>query len=155
MLAAGSPERRPRRSAGFTLLELLVVVAIVALASTGVALALRDGSQVQLEREAERLVALLEAARAKSQTSGVPVQWRATEAGFEFSGLPAAALPRGWLDPDTAVAPGASLMLGPEPIIGAQSLTLISRSQVGKTVRIGSDGLRPFALSAALPGAPP
>ena len=145
MLAAGSPERRPRRSAGFTLLELLVVVAIVALASTGVALALRDGSQV----------ALLEAARAKSQTSGVPVQWRATETGFEFSGLPAAALPRGWLDPDTAVAPGASLLLGPEPIIGAQSLTLISRSQVGKTVRIGSDGLRPFALSAALPGAPP
>ncbi len=155
MLAAGSPERRPRRSAGFTLWEVWVVVAIGALASTGVSRALRVGSQVQLAGEAERLVALLEAARAKSQTSGVPVQWRATDAGFEFSGLPAAALPQRWLDPDTAVAPGASLLLGPEPIIGAQSLTLLSRSQLGKTVRIASDGLRPFALSAARPGAPP
>ena len=52
MSAAGSPEPRPRRSAGFTLLELLVVVVIVALASAGVTLSLRDASQVQLEREA-------------------------------------------------------------------------------------------------------
>ena len=67
MLAAGSPELRPRRNAGFTVLELLIVVAIVAMASAGVTLSLRDGKEVQLEREAERLVALLEAARARSQ----------------------------------------------------------------------------------------
>jgi general secretion pathway protein H len=44
---------------GFTLLELLVVVAIMAIATAGVGLAMRDASQSQLEREAQRLAALL------------------------------------------------------------------------------------------------
>ena len=57
------------RTGGFTLLELLVVVAIMALAMAGVGLALRDSGQTQLEREAERLAALLEAGRAQSRAS--------------------------------------------------------------------------------------
>jgi general secretion pathway protein H len=101
------------------------------MASAGVTLSLRDGKEVQLEREAERLVALLEAARARSQLSGVPVQWRLEEAGFRFDGLDAAQLPKQWLDPDTSASPGATLLLGPEPIIGAQALTLQSRSRPG------------------------
>jgi general secretion pathway protein H len=69
------PSARPIRSLrqrGFTLLELMVVVAIVALATAGVSLALRDSDATQLEREALRLSALLESARAQSRTSGVP-----------------------------------------------------------------------------------
>ena len=151
MLAAGSPEPRTRRSAGFTLLELLSVVAIVALASAGVAVALRDGTQVQLEREAERLVALLESARARSQVSGVPVQWRVTESGFQFDGLDPAQLPRQWLDADTSAVTDAALVLGPEPIIGPQALTLQSRRQPTKRVRLATDGLRPFAVQPAAP----
>jgi general secretion pathway protein H len=38
-------------SRGFTLLELLVVVAIIAMASAGVGFAMRDTSQVALERD--------------------------------------------------------------------------------------------------------
>jgi general secretion pathway protein H len=151
MLAAGSPEPRTRRSAGFTLLELLIVVAIVALASAGVAVALRDGTQVQLEREAERLVALLESARARSQVSGVPVQWRVTDSGFQFDGLDPGQLPRQWLDADTSAVTDAALVLGPEPIIGPQSLTLQSRRQPNKRVRLATDGLRPFAVQPAAP----
>ena len=151
MFAAGSPELRPRRNAGFTVLELLIVVAIVAMASAGVTLSLRDGKEVQLEREAERLVALLEAARARSQLSGVPVQWRLEETGFRFDGLDAAQLPKQWLDPDTSASLGATLLLGPEPIIGAQALTLQSRSRPGQSVRIATDGLRPFAVQSTSP----
>jgi general secretion pathway protein H len=151
MSAAGSPEPRTRRSAGFTLLELLIVVAIVALASAGVAVALRDGTQVQLEREAERLVALLESARARSQVSGVPVKWRVTESGFQFDGLDPGQLPRQWLDADTSAVTEAALVLGPEPIIGSQSLTLQSRRQPNKRVRLATDGLRPFAVQPAAP----
>lgn len=151
MLAAGSPEARTRRSAGFTLLELLIVVAIVALASAGVAVALRDGTQVQLEREAERLVALLESARARSQVSGVPVQWRVTEDGFQFDGLDPAQLPRQWLDADTIAVTELALLLGPEPIIGPQVLTLQSRRQPTRRVRLATDGLRPFAVQPAAP----
>ena len=54
-LVAGNPSRL----SGFTLLELLVVLAIMALVSAGVGFAMRDTSQVQLERDGERLAALL------------------------------------------------------------------------------------------------
>jgi general secretion pathway protein H len=133
---------------------LLVVVAIVAMVSAGVGFAVRDTSEVQLERDAERLAALLESARARSRMMGVPVRWRATANGFRFDGLPASELPEQWLDQDTTVASGpvpAPVLLGPEPIIGPQTVVLISRSQPGKSVRLATDGVRPFAVQEALP----
>jgi general secretion pathway protein H len=71
-----------QRQHGLTLLELLVVLAIIGFAMTGVSLSLRDSSQTQLEREAQRLVAVLEAARAQSRTSGIALIWQATPEGF-------------------------------------------------------------------------
>ena len=139
---------------GFTLLELLVVLVIVALVSVGVGFSMRDSSQVQLDREAERLAALLESARARSQVSGVPVRWRAQPGGFQFEGLSATDLPRQWLDPNTQAlgqgepALNATLLLGPEPIIGPQSVVLVLRGQTDRQVRIATDGVRPFALAA-------
>lgn len=140
-----------RRSTGFTLLELLVVVAIIALASAGVGLALRDGTQVQLEREAERLAALLEAARARARVTGLPVRWQATTAGFAFEGLTPGELPEHWLYPDTGVDVTTSLLLGPDPIIAPQQVLLHSVSQPGRTLRLATDGLRPFAVQAVAP----
>ena len=71
--------RRARRSAGFTLIELMIVVALIALASGIASLALRDPASAQLEQEAVRLSALLEAARAEARAAGVPVRWQLTE----------------------------------------------------------------------------
>jgi general secretion pathway protein H len=71
-----------QRQRGLTLLELLVVLSIIGLAMAGVSLSLRDSSQTQLEREAQRLVAVLEAARAQSRTSGMALIWQATPEGF-------------------------------------------------------------------------
>ena len=71
-----------QRQRGLTLLELLVVLAIIGFAMAGVSLSLRDSSQTQLEREALRLVAVLEAARAQSRTSGIALIWQATPEGF-------------------------------------------------------------------------
>lgn len=166
-LAAGSPERPARRSAasGFTLLELLVVLAIVSMASVGVGFAMRDGTQTQLEREALRLSALFESARARSQVSGVPVRWRLSPDGFQFDGLPPSErpeddLPHAWLDADTTarvdtpVAVGSvqsgTVLLGPEPILLPQGVTLLSRAQPGKSLRLTTDGVRPFAVQADL-----
>lgn len=71
-----------QRQRGLTLLELLVVLAIIGLAFAAVSLSLRDSGQTQLEREAQRLVAMLEAARAQSRTSGVALVWQTTPEGF-------------------------------------------------------------------------
>ena len=49
---AAGPGRAAR---GFTLLELLVVLVIVAMISSVVVLSMRDGLTTQLEREGERL----------------------------------------------------------------------------------------------------
>ena len=154
-LAAGNPKRRPT---GFTLLELLVVMAIVALVSAGVGFAMRDASQTQLERDADRLSALLESARARSRVTGVAVRWYANAEGFRFEGLETDALVQAWLDPDTRVAGAsdmtdagatATLSLGPEPISGAQAVVLVSKSRAGRSVRLATDGLRPFSVQAA------
>lgn len=138
-----------RRARGFTLLELLVVVSIMALATAGVGLALRDGSQQSLEREGERLAALLESARAQSRASGVPVRWRAVEGGFRFDGLRAGALPTQWLDNSTRVRGPGSLVLGPEPLIGPQQVILVQPQHPEHALRVATDGLRPFTTGAA------
>lgn len=133
-------------AAGFTLLELLVVVAIIAIASAGVSFALRDAAGAPLERDAQRLAALLESARARSRLSGQPVRWIADEAGFRFEGLPRDALPERWLSDKTRVVGRGLLVLGPEPVIGPQAIELASADRPGETLRIATDGLRPFTV---------
>lgn len=133
------------------MVELLVVLVLIALASGLAGLALRQSDESRLEREGARLVALLEAARAESRASGVPVQFelRGQEPGdgaFRFVGLrPGNGLPNAWLDPTTtARIEGAPLLrLGPEPLIGAQRIVL---SLGERELALATDGLMPFAL---------
>lgn len=142
-------EYSPRLARGFTLLELMVVVAIIALASAGVALALRDPSQALLEREAVRLAALLESARAQSRASGAVVTWQAQQDGFRFTGLPENDTPKTWLDTNT-FAESATLVLGPEPMIAAQSVLLKTQLNAQLQVRLASDGLGPFGVQTGI-----
>jgi general secretion pathway protein H len=149
--AAAHAACRRRRPAGFTLIELMVVVAIIAIASAGVAFAMRDAAGAPLDRDALRLSALLESARARSRLSGQPVRWVATETGFRFDGLPREALPERWLADDTRAVGNTVLVLGPEPVIGPQALVLTSASRPDQFVRIATDGVRPFSVAVPPP----
>ncbi|MCM5682062.1 prepilin-type N-terminal cleavage/methylation domain-containing protein [Schlegelella sp. S2-27] len=150
---------RPTR--GFTLLELLVVLALLAVAVGTVSLAIRDPAATQLEREAERLAALLEAARAEARAAGLSVLWQPARIenntsgqDFRFVGLPdSLQLPTHWLNPEVQahVIGAPALVLGPDPIIGAQRLTLALQD---RRITLETDGLLPFAIANEVPRGP-
>lgn len=149
--SAPGNKRRSALASGFTLIELLVVVAIIAIATAGVSFALRDTAGAQLDREAQRLSALFESARARSRSTGVPVVWHAVAGGFRFEGLPAGTLPDRWLSTGTVVQQGNRVVLGPDPIIGQQAVVIASQAVPQRSVRIATDGLRPFTVTAEAP----
>lgn len=141
--------RRQQARRGFTLLELLLVVALVALTSAGATVALRDSAQTQLHQEAQRLAALLEAGRARARTRGVPVLWQPQARGFSLDGQY-----REWLQANTVVArvsahpplpapaePG--IWLPPEPLMPAQRVRL---SVNGYTIWVGTNGVAPWRV---------
>ena len=146
-LAAGSNRWRVH---GFTLLELLVVVALIAVATAGVSLSLRDSAESALARDAQRLASLLETARAQARASGVAAQWQPTASGFEFAGLPHHKLPSQWLHDNTRAAVNAPIILGPEPMIGPQTVALsqVQSNPQSPAMRLWlvTDGLRPFTV---------
>lgn len=153
---------------GFTLIELLVVIALIAIGTAAVSFSLRDASQTALERDAERFAALLESARARSRSSGVPVRWHpvtetananqvknvngantdSPSADFVFEGLPPDTLPSVWLSPQTQVPANSQLTLGPDPIIGPQSVMLRSQNF---QMWVSTDGIQPFRVKRAAP----
>lgn len=139
--------------AGFTLVELLVVMVLIGLATAVVSLALRDPSAYRLDQEAARLGALLEAGRAEARASGLPVRFElGSDEGFRFSGLPPKVeLPKHWLNEgvQARIVGARAVLLGPEPLIGAQSVELTLGE---RRITVATDGLAPFkALDEGLP----
>ena len=143
-LAAGSNQSHSLR--GFTLLELLLVLAIAAIAAVGITLTLRDSAQGQLESEAQRLVAVLESGRAQSRASGIPIRWRAVAGGFSLNDN---AQP--WASSAIVAQSDGALLLGPEPIIAPQSVRLWVADKPQFSLRIATDGVRPFAVVSTSP----
>jgi general secretion pathway protein H len=146
------PHPRKRAQArGFTLLELLVVVSLIAIAVGMATLALRDADANRLEEEGARLAALFEGARARARAEGTEVLWqpkRELGGGFSFTGLPAdSGIPTHWLDERTRgeIIGAPVLRLGPEPVIGAQRVVL--RIEERQLV-LATDGLGPFVVVA-------
>jgi general secretion pathway protein H len=142
---------------GFTVIELLLVIAIMAVAVALVSWALPDGDAARLEEESARLSALLEMARAEARVSGTAVRWvprsdadpgtlaNGEIVNFRFVGLPPSLkMPTRWLDARVRaqVVGATTVLLGPEAILPPQRIVL---SLGDKRVELASDGLGPFA----------
>lgn len=135
-------------ASGFTLLELLVVVTLIALTASLAALALRDASRQSLEQEGVRLAAVLEAARMESRATGRAVIWQPQRGFSAADGRTlhgAARWPRGWLHEGTRaeVLGAAAVVLGPDPILPPQRIRLALGE---RSLVVVTDGLGPFRI---------
>jgi general secretion pathway protein H len=159
MMPMIQPLRHRSALHGFTLIELMVVITMIAIATAGVSFALRDNESTLLDREAERLAVVLEAARVQSRSTGQALAWLPQPQGFVV--LPARELAGSqvsiniasispWLTPDmnaqiisSSNLAQRSILLGAEPMIAPSSILL---SLGTRRLRVVTDGLRPFTV---------
>ena len=72
------------RVRGFTLIETLVVLAIMAILSVLLVVVAAPGEATLAEREGRRLAALLELALAEARASGQDIAWSPEQGGYAF-----------------------------------------------------------------------
>lgn len=75
---------RAARRAGFTLIEVLVVLAIMAVVAAAVVVLALPGDAEAARAEARRLAALLESAMGEARASGSSIAWSAERQGYAF-----------------------------------------------------------------------
>lgn len=134
------------RDGGFTLIELLVVISLIAIATATASLALRDSASTALEREAQRMAAMLESLRAQSRANDVPATVHFTNLGMVVTGLSNEPDIRPWSTPHTLAISNEAIVLGPEPLLPAQTITLQNTSQPSLRISVLTDGLHPWTI---------
>ncbi len=133
---------------GFTLIELMVVLSLVALLTGFIALRIQPGAQEQLAQESQRLALWLETARHQARVEQRPVQARISAEGVVLIGLARPDNPRAqlnWLYPATTrPRTEQTVWLGPEAILPAQTLELIHTGQAQAQARVWTSGVGPW-----------
>ncbi|AQQ33902.1 GspH/FimT family pseudopilin [Burkholderia cenocepacia] len=89
MMKHGAARRRTR---GFTLLEMLVVLVIAGLLVSLASLSLTRNPRTDLREEAQRIALLFETAGDEAQVRARPIAWQPTAHGFQFD----VSSPDGW-----------------------------------------------------------
>lgn len=145
-----------RTSQGFTLIELLVVLVIVVSVVKGVGMAVVNRGSDSLDREAQRLAAVLEVARAQAQVSGTEIRVDISTDGFSVTresvheAVPSTQstpwLSQGTIGKVSGKLGATSIQLGPEPFIDAQEIVLTNINVPSESVKLMTDGVGPFVI---------
>jgi general secretion pathway protein H len=156
-MRTSTTERAPP-ARGFTLIEVLVVVVIIAVLVSLVAVKLAPDARQSLRDEALRLAALLGHARDEAIVTGAPLAWQGSDAGYRFlrrgpdrtwqpldgdPGLRARSLPAGVSlvaieTPATANRGDPTIVLSPTGVADPFRITLAAGEH---RLRVASDGV--------------
>ena len=131
---------------GFTLIEILVVIAIVGVAAAAVAMSISTSDARSLQEETARLGALFRIAQNEARVSGRTLVWEADREGYRFRPLDAEAArdwndeilrARRWPFPVRAVE-GGPILFGREPLLELAQLRIATAE---REVRLTLDPL--------------
>lgn len=146
--------QRIRAAPGFSLIELLVVVVIIAVLALAVTLSVAGGADRQVLRETDRFEGLVRLACEKAEQTGREIGVNVGTGGFSFQQLAGDEWqdadvdgelhPRSWLD-------GMRVALSRE----GRSVDLAARAAPPQIVCFSSGEMTPFALTLALGDATP
>lgn len=131
-----------REQKGFTLIELMVVAALLSILAGAASVALQALPK-PVEKDAQRLAAVLDAQRAKSRSTGQPIFFKSQGNSYRVHRGSAVTSER--LSAGTTLAP-ADIKLGPEPVIEPQRVVLTDAS--GNAHAVITDGVRPFYVES-------
>jgi general secretion pathway protein H len=127
---------------GFTLIEILVVIAILGVAAAAVALSVSTSDARLLQEETARLGALFRIAQNEARVSGRALVWEADRDGYRFRPLDAEAArdwndeilrARRWPFPVRAVE-GSPIVFGREPLLEPAQLRIATAEREARLV---------------------
>nr|WP_044487943.1 GspH/FimT family pseudopilin [Pseudomonas entomophila] len=135
---------------GFTLIELMVVLVIVGIASAAISLNIRPDPGKRLRADGERLAHLLELAQSEAQADGQPLRWKNEAGGYRFVRADGQMLAEGPLQPrrwqadavKVQVEPRGPLWLEGEWVTTPLSLRLRSGQATVQLTRTGAGQVR-------------